>query len=465
MPSLSQTNLHSCINGERKAIMRKTNVTVVVSSFRIIHFAHSVVLAVTLLAAFPALPLFAAELPAAVVESTTAAPQDPTEEAAAKLERERQREEVIEHAREEADDVDDELLSAVPSTVRSVLGYRILGVRFWRILVGAFIIIGSALLWIIIKRRFDARRKSRDTIVTVLGGWHLMAHVLLLALRNTVKVLLIGISLKLLATFIVTRFHPEIIWVSNIFIYFSLIVYLYDLVGLIDSYYGSRLFHSPDRLLDTVRPLVFKCIRGFILLIGALHIYQSVTGETLVSIIAGLGIGGLALALASQETLKNLLGFASIAMDQPFLVGDNIIIGEDEGVVETVGMRSLRIRKFDGSCAILPNSNAIATNILNKSRRPFIRGTFTLFLHPNNGIDKIEQAISLARQAMENHNGAVEGKPPVVRFEEWQPARLVINAYFWFDPNSQYDYSDEAARLNTEVYRRLSEAGIVFAER
>lgn len=244
-----------------------------------------------------------------------------------------------------------------------------------------------------------------------------------------------------------------------------MIVYFYDLVGLIDVYYGTRLFHSPDRLLDTVRPLVFKCIRGFILLIGALHIYQSVTGETLVSIIAGLGIGGLALALASQETLKNLLGFASIAMDQPFLVGDNIIIGEDESVVETVGMRSLRIRKFDGSCVILPNSNAIATNVLNKSRRPFIHGTIPLFLHPNNGIEKIEQALSVAKEAMENHNGSIEGKPPVVRFEDWQPARLVINAYFWFDPNSQYDYSDEAARINTEVYRRLSEAGIVFAER
>ncbi len=415
----------------------------------------------------------AAAPPAAVADRATenaavdaAAPAGETKaETAEEIEKraEIEREQALAKARDAVETADQALLDSVPGSVKTVIGFRLFNISLWRYITVAAVMFFALVAWIYFKRRYATRVKNN--VPAILGGWHLAMHVARLGLKNPIKLLILGFTLKIVSVLIVTNYHLEAVWVSNMVIYFAFIIYLYDLVGLVDRFYGQWLFHSPDRLLDTVRPLVLKGARTVLLIIAAVHVYQSVTGQTIFSIIAGLGIGGIALALASQETLKNLLGFANIAFDQPFLVGDTVGIGADEGTVEHVGMRSMRIRKYDGTCVVIPNSTAITSNVLNKTRLPFIRRSIGLRLHPNNGHEKVELAISLVREALAEHNGAVEGKPPVVRFEDYEPARLVINAYFWFDQNSGLDYFAEIDRVNREIYRRLSEAGVVFAER
>ncbi|MCD8349484.1 MAG: mechanosensitive ion channel family protein [Planctomycetaceae bacterium] len=210
--------------------------------------------------------------------------------------------------------------------------------------------------------------------------------------------------------------------------------------------------------------MILKIVRIFILIIGGTHIYQDLTGRTMVSVLAGLGIGGLALALASQETLRNMLGFASIAFDKAFLVGDAVTIANFDGTVEHVGMRSMRLRSYDGSSVVIPNNTAINSNIINLNRRPYIRRLIRIHLSPKNPYPKLERALDVIGAALETHEGKVPGLPPVVRFEDYEPARFVIQAFFWYDADKPF-YPDECSRINLEIAKRLFEEGVEYAER
>ncbi len=407
--------------------------------------------------------------PAAEPASAPPADSEQSPEATPDLEAEiknrlqQQREELLAKAKHSVQSTDQAFVDSVPQSFRSIIGYRVLGIAAWRLAAGAGLFVLVIALYLYFRRRYKLRERNKAPVI--LGSWHLLVHVLILGLKNPAKLLVAGLLLKVFAWLILTRFHPETAWASNLLLYFSFIFYLYDLVTLIDKYYGQWLFHSPDRLLDTVRPIAVKVAKIIILVVALLHIYQSITGQTLISIVAGLGIGGLALALASQETLKNLLGFANIAFDQTFLVGDTVTIASDEGVVEHVGMRSMRLRKFDGSCAIVPNAVAISTNIQSKARQPYRRREILIHLHPNNGSEKIETALAIIKDVLANQRGKVENKPPVARFDAYEPARIRLAAYFWFDPNCQTDFYDEVDRVNREIYKRFGEAGIAFAVR
>lgn len=407
---------------------------------------------------------FAAE---ASTEAAAAAPAAAAENQETEEERReriaREREEVIAKAKQDVETTDEAIMEKLPEGVKTVVGYQIYQIALWRYVVVIGLFFGALAALAYLRRRFQA--KDKESSVEEMEGWRLALHVARLGVVNPLKLALLGVTLKIFTWLVVTRYHPEIMWMSNMILYLAVVFYLYDLIGLVDEYYGNRLFHSRNRLLDTVRPLIVKAARILLLVLAAIHVYQSITGQTLVSIFAGLGIGGLALALASQETLKNLLGFANIAFDQSFLVGDYVVLGSEEGTVEHVGMRSMRVRKPDGTSVIIPNSNAITSNVTNKARLPFQRRTITLNLHPANGSAKIETALAEVKAALDGHNGAVMGKPPLVVFDDFAPCRVNIVAYFWFDPGSGFDYVAEVDRINRDIYRRLSAAEVLFAER
>lgn len=385
------------------------------------------------------------------------------EDEAKKAEDAKKREEVLTKAQHEADVTDQELLSVVPSTFNFLVDVKILGRPIWRFAVAILAVLAIVTATIYVHLRLGARL-ARLASGERRQGLQMAFDVFWVTLRRPALVFALGLTLSVLSWLFVTSYHPEAIWVSSFLNYLAVVVFFFDLVGLVDRYYGDRIFRSPDPLLDTVRPILVKLVRAFILLVALLHVYQSLTGQTLFSIVAGLGIGGLALALASQETLKNLLGFASIAFDQPFLVGDTIVVNGTEGVVESVGMRTLRIRKWDGACSIVPNSSAINSEVQNKSRRPYIRRTIRLALSPMNTHERVALAMDLVAEVLKNHQGPVAGKPPKVFFDDYEPGRFILVAYFWYDSGLDGFY-DESSRINLEICRRLSESGVKFSLR
>lgn len=398
---------------------------------------------------------------------TAAAPAAPSPEAAEQArylqEREQERQTQLAHAEDLVHSADRRLQESLPYPLNLVFGVSFLGITLWRYLAALAVVAVGVVLLMLLRRHFRASelRLNREKN---LKGWRLVREVFFLALRSSSTLFVVAILLRAVSSFVVTDYHPDVIWLSNTLLYLVGILYLYTLVGLLDRYYGDYVFKTDNRLMETLRPILRKIVRVLILVIAGLHVYNDLTGRTAVSVLAGLGIGGIALALASQETLKNLLGFAAIALDKTFYVGDTVRIDDFEGTVEHVGIRSLRLRTYEGRSVIIPNSTAMGTNIVNLNRAPYMRREMLLRLHPNNPGPKVEEALSIMREVLDGHDGKIPGLPPVVRFSEYEPARFVLQGMFWYDAGKPFFY-DEASRINLEVAKRFSAAGIVFAER
>jgi MscS family membrane protein len=119
------------------------------------------------------------------------------------------------------------------------------------------------------------------------------------------------------------------------------------------------------RTRATLGPVLARSCQVFFVVIAALLILQN-AGYNVAGLLAGLGIGGLAVALAAKETLANLFGSIAVLMDRTFQVGDKIQQGETTGVVERIGLRSTRVRTAEGYVVSIPNqliTNAAVTNM------------------------------------------------------------------------------------------------------
>lgn len=129
-------------------------------------------------------------------------------------------------------------------------------------------------------------------------------------------------------------------------------------------------------------------------------------GVDITALIAGLGIGGIALGLASQGLFKDLLGSLAIVLDRPFVIGDFIMLGEVSGTVEDIGMKTTRLRSQTGEEIIVPNADLLGGQIHNFRRMKQRTVTFRLPLDYANSAEKISQAKQIVEQAVARHETA-----------------------------------------------------------
>ena len=135
-----------------------------------------------------------------------------------------------------------------------------------------------------------------------------------------------------------------------------------------------------------------------------------------VALVTGLGIGGLAIALAARETLENLFASFTLFLDLPFVVGDNIQLDKVSGDVENIGFRSTRIRTGDGSLISVPNRLLTAQALENQTKRKFMRAKYTVKLQLDTSIDILEKIIREINQAIHNHELSHKPDPGITRF-------------------------------------------------
>lgn len=126
--------------------------------------------------------------------------------------------------------------------------------------------------------------------------------------------------------------------------------------------------HTETRLDDQAIPLLRKTLKIFLALLGGVFVVQNL-GYSITSVVAGLGIGGLAVALAAQDSVANFFGSVVLFTDAPFQVGDYVEVEDTSGTVEEVGFRTTRIRQLDSSLVSVPNKTFTATFITNYSAR------------------------------------------------------------------------------------------------
>jgi len=166
------------------------------------------------------------------------------------------------------------------------------------------------------------------------------------------------------------------VWQPLKFVMTSVAVWaFYRLIDLVADFFATRAARTSTRLDEVLIPLVRKTAKIIVVAVGLVCIIQALGAEpeTINKLFAGLGIGGLAFALAAQESLKNFFGSITVVLDRPFQVGDWVKVGETEGLVESVGLRSSRIRTFYNSEVTIPNADLTTATIDNLGRRRYRR--------------------------------------------------------------------------------------------
>lgn len=201
----------------------------------------------------------------------------------------------------------------------------------------------------------------------------------------------------------------------------KLVYYAVEAIGKVMAHYTKKTESLMD---DQLVPFVTKSLKVLVVILGVLLVLQNF-GLNVMSLLAGLGLGGLALALAAQDTAANVFGSITILLDQPFKVGDWVKIKDIEGTVEDIGFRSTRIRTFYNSRVTVPNSIMAKENIDNMGARPARRVRQILGLAYETPPDRIEEFCSRVRFLL-NQNHIVVPNSVIVSFTGFAESSLNI---------------------------------------
>ena len=204
-------------------------------------------------------------------------------------------------------------------------------------------------------------------------------------------------------------------------------------------------------------------IVGIVLGLVIIFYGASQIGIPLVGVLTGVGVGGLAIALAAQDSLKNLLGSLMIFMDQPYKPGERIVVESHDGFVEQIGLRSTKIRMLDGALTSIPNEKMANLDIENIGRRSFIRRQTSITIAYATPPETIEKAVGIIKDILQDHEGMRPELPPRVFFNEFNPGSLNIQLSYWYHPPRRWKSLAFDEQVNLEIVRRFTAEGIEFA--
>ncbi len=184
--------------------------------------------------------------------------------------------------------------------------------------------------------------------------------------------------------------------------YFFAMLIFYKLVDVLGAYLQKAAKRTESTLDDQLVPLVNKSLKIFVIIIGTLFILQNLD-MNITALLAGVSIGGLAFALAAQDTIKNLFGSMMIFLDKPFQIGDWIVTNDVDGTVEEVGFRSTKVRTFRNSLITIPNSKLADQSVDNMGAREYRRLSTTIAITYDTHPDKIETFVTGIREIIKAH--------------------------------------------------------------
>jgi MscS family membrane protein len=234
---------------------------------------------------------------------------------------------------------------------------------------------------------------------------------------------------------------------------------LVKLVDVLIAFLRPRIAESESRLDDQLLPVLSGALKAFILVIIAALILQN-SGYNISGLLAGLGLGGLAVALALQPTLANLFAAVTIFVDRPFSIGDGVSVAGVSGSIESIGLRSTRIRTYEGTVVTIPNSAVVNAQIDNLQVRPTRRTNFTIGVTYDTSSEKLQRAVAILRDLMEQHPGTETSR---AHFKSYGESALILDVAHWC---KHLDYSKYLAcieEINFEIKRRFEDEGIEMA--
>jgi len=235
----------------------------------------------------------------------------------------------------------------------------------------------------------------------------------------------------------------------------------YRLIDILSSYLHERAERTENKYDDLLVPLVTKSLKVCVVVFGLVFM-ANVLDWNIQGVLAGLGLGGLAFALAARETVANLFGSITILLDRPFQIGDWVQIKEIDGSVESVGIRSTRVRTFYNSVITVPNNELINATIDNYGARKYRRIKTMLAVAYNTPVEKIEAFCEGIRQLIREHP-YTRNDYYHVYLNEFADHSLNVLLYCFVETPDWGTELREKERLYLDIIRLANRLGVEFA--
>ncbi|HET9241234.1 MAG TPA: mechanosensitive ion channel domain-containing protein [Oligoflexus sp.] len=207
-------------------------------------------------------------------------------------------------------------------------------------------------------------------------------------------------------------------------------------------------------------PPTQKGLKTIIVVIGIIFLLRDL-GFNVTAIVAGLGVGGLAIALAGQKTIENLFGGVSVTLDQPVRVGDFGRFGDIVGTVEDIGLRSTRVRTLDRTIVSIPNAEFSHMKLENFEKRDKLRWTTTMILRFDTSANQLRFILIKLKEMLIGHP-MVMNDPARVRFTRFVPYGFEIEFFAYIRSTDWNEYLAVIEDLNIRIIFLIEEAGAGF---
>jgi MscS family membrane protein len=277
---------------------------------------------------------------------------------------------------------------------------------------------------------------------------------LLASTTEPIKSIFIVLGLHLSALFL----ELDISSLTKTFLIFILFWVFYNLTK---SFEEDILLFFGKKISKEIGLFIIKALKVFIISLAIVAILQNL-GINVSAFIASLGLGGLAFALAAKDTAANLFGGFAILSDNMFKIGDWIRVGDVEGIVEDIGMRTTKIRAFDKRLIILPNATIANSAVDNFSRRDRRRIKMRIGVTYSTTPSEMQKMLEEIRQMLQQHPN-IHKEPLFVYFDEFQDSSLSIFFYLFTTTAIWEEYLQIREDINLKIMQIVSKYQTDFA--
>lgn len=237
--------------------------------------------------------------------------------------------------------------------------------------------------------------------------------------------------------------------------------FLWRLIEGLCAYFTAKAAETISSIDDQLVPFIGKTLKIFLVLTVVLMVAQNM-GYSISGLLASLGIGGIAIAMAAKDTIANVFGSIMILVDRPFTAGDWIKTSEFEGVVEEIGFRSTKIRTFEKTLVNVPNSSLANMVIDNIDARHVRRIKMRIGLTYDTSATQMNAAVKGIETILKQHPG-VDQEYMLVKFDEFSDSSLSIFLYYFSASKVWEEYLQVRQEVNMQIMDLLEGMELEFA--